>query len=98
MDSEVDSEFEDVSSEEVSELVSDDDDEDDDAVDRPLPRCPGAWKIKPFKPTPPTGAPPPVALLEMGNGRRLFRGVSSANSALRLGRCARRLKLFTTVN
>jgi hypothetical protein len=80
-----------VSSEEVFELVSDDDDEDDDSIDRPLP---GAWKMKPLRLTPSAGARPPAALLATGNGRRLFRGVSSVISALRLGRCVRRRKLL----
>lgn len=88
VDPEVDSESEDVSSEEESELVSD-----DDSVDWPLPTCPGAWKMKPFRSTPPTGAPS-AASLATGNGRRLFRTVSSVYSVLRLGRRVRRRKLF----
>ena len=85
-----------MSSEEVLELVSDDDDDDDDNfIDQSPPRCPGFGKLNPFRPVPPTGAWPPAAvLLATGNGRRLFRGLSSVSSALRLGRCVRRRKLF----
>jgi hypothetical protein len=84
----VDSELEDVSSEELSELVSDDDD-DDDTVGLPLSIRPGALKIKPFTPTPPTAARPSVAPLAPVNGRCLFRGASSKVAIVRLGRCVR---------